>query len=146
MAECWGLGVGWGWWRGGGFACWIDFDKLGTCEICRNLCSKVGFCFIISTSRSLAWLPCCNSISFSGSLSHAAFFFFFIIPERNRLKRERFPAVSSDRSDAGGDDVTEAQPQAASSHTPSWFNVPQLHPKKKKKSLSTRRRSTWHLP
>lgn len=80
MAECWGGG-----WGGGG-ACWIDFDKLGTCEICRNLCSKVGFCFIISKSRSLAWLPCCNSISFSGSLSHAAFY-----SQRDGLKRKRFP-------------------------------------------------------
>lgn len=82
-----GWTLGWGYGRGwGGGACWIDFDKLGTCEICRNLCSKVGFCFIISKSRSLAWLPCCNSISFSGFLSHAAFY-----SQRDGLKRKRFP-------------------------------------------------------
>lgn len=37
----------------GGFASWIGFDKLGTRKICRALCSKVGFCFIISKSRCL---------------------------------------------------------------------------------------------
>lgn len=69
---------------GGGFASWIGFDKLGTCKICRALCSKVGFCFIISKSRRLAWLPCCNSSSFPGFLSHVAFH-----SQRNDLKRKR---------------------------------------------------------
>lgn len=69
---------------GGGFASWIGFDKLGTCKICRALCSKVGFCFIISKSRRLAWLPCCNSSSFPGFLSRVAFH-----SQRNDLKRKR---------------------------------------------------------
>lgn len=63
-------------------ASWICFDKLGTFKICRALCSKVGFFFIISKSQCLVWLPCCNSSSFSGFLSHIVFHF-----QRNHLKR-----------------------------------------------------------
>lgn len=43
----------------------------------------------VSSSPSpgaFAWLPCCNSISFSGFRSHAAFY-----SKRNHLKRECFP-------------------------------------------------------
>lgn len=75
----------------------------GTCEICRALCSKVGFRFIISKSRCLAWLPCCNSSSFSRLLAHIAFSF-----PKISLETEAFAAFSSVRSDTVGDDVMEA--------------------------------------
>lgn len=54
----------------------------GTCVICRALCSKVGFHFIISKSQCLAWLPCCNSSSFSRLLAHIAVSFPKISLER----------------------------------------------------------------
>lgn len=104
-----------------------------------NLCSKVGFCFIISKSRSLAWLPCCNSISFSGFLLHAAFCFFY--SQRKWLEKEAFSTVSSDRSGTVGDDVTEAyQRQHPHMHLPGlmFHNCTQ-------KSLSTQRSTMWHL-
>lgn len=85
---------------GRSFASCIGFDNMGTC---RALCSKVGFFFIISKSRCLAWLPCCNSSSFSGFLSHNAFHF----PKKS-LEKEVFAAFSSVRSDTVGDDVMEA--------------------------------------
>lgn len=63
---------------------------------------------------SLAWLPCCNSSSFSRLLAHIAFSF-----PKISLETEAFAAFSSVRSDTVGDDVMEAyQRQHPHMHLP----------------------------
>lgn len=74
----------------------------GTCETFGALCSKVGFCFIISRSRCLAWLPCCNSSSFSRIPSHVSRFC--------SQRRQTFSASCFFRSVTVGEDAMEAYP------------------------------------
>lgn len=88
-------------------------------------------------SRSLAWLPCCNSSLFSRvSLSYRLFLFFFFYSQTHHLKRKCFLPSLSVRSDTVGDDVTEAYRRRHPHMRRRWFNVLQL---RTRKSLSTNR-------
>lgn len=79
----------------------LTLIKWRTCKNFGALCSKVGFFFIISCF--LAWLPCCNTSSFSRFLSHITFLF----PKRV-FEKKVFSTFSSSRCDTVGDDVMEA--------------------------------------